>query len=476
LLFDSTFAQVDGIGAQLRYELITTPDGGVEIDPSQLLAFTVQCFDTLHEQMRQQGVRALAVGASVFWHSFLGIDSNGVPTTNIIHLFDTRSGPQVEELKQRLDPDSVHARTGCALHTSYWPAKLLWLSQCRQDAFQKTATWLSFGEYMLLTFCGALHNSTSMASGSGLWNQQQGDYDEETLSQLPLNRGQLAPRQSFDQPCSTLLKDLAGRWPLLQGIPWFPASGDGACNSIGSGCSTPERFALMVGTSGAMRVVVREDRVRIPAGLWCYRVDPSRFILGGAISSGGDVFKWITRTISLPANAEAQIAGRVPGAHRLDFLPFFAGERSPYWRPDLRAAILGMSLATTPLDILQAALEGVALRFRQIYTLLTESFSAPAEVVASGGALLQSPVWSQIMADSIGSPIVLCREREASGRGAALLVAEKLRLVDNIETIVARLGQPYSPRTENTTIFGEMLDRQRRLFAMLYPDPLNHSL
>jgi hypothetical protein len=52
----------------------------------------------------------------------------------------------------------------------------------------------------------------------------------------------------------------------------------------------------------------------------------------------------------------------------------------------------------------------------------------------------------------------------------------KLRLVDNIETVAARLGQWYSPRIENTTIFGEMLDRQRRLFAMLYPDPPTHSL
>ncbi len=476
LLFDSSFAQVEGVGTQLRYELIATPDGGVEIDPAQLLALTIQCFDTLHQQMLQRGIKALAVGASVFWHSFLGINADGLPTTNIIHLFDTRSGPQVDQLKRRLNPATVHERTGCVLHTSYWPAKLLWLSQNREEAFDKTAVWLSFGEFLLLKFCGSLHNSTSMASGAGIWNQQAGGYDSEVLSELPIRLEQLAQRDLFDQPCCQLTSEFASRWPLFQGISWFPASGDGACDSVGSGCSTPSRFALMVGTSGAMRVVVRQDKVQIPPGLWCYRVDSNRFILGGAISNGGNVFKWITRTIALPPNAESQIAARPPGVHGLDFLTFFAGERSPYWRPDLRAAILGMSLATTPLDILQAALEGVAIRFRQIYALLTEVFPAPAEVVASGGALLQSLVWSQMMADSIDRPIVVCREQEASGRGAAILAAERVGLIDNLETVTARLGQIYSPNPGNAVLFGEMLDRQRRAFGILYPDPSDHSL
>jgi gluconokinase len=476
LLFDSTFTQMEGIGTQLRYDLIATPDGGVEIDPAKLLALTIQCFDTLHEQMQQRGIKAVAVGASVFWHSFLGITADGSPTTNITHLFDTRSTPQINQLKQRLDPVAVHERTGCFLHTSYWPAKLLWLSQNRREAFQETTIWLSFGEFLLLRFCGSLRNSTSMASGSGIWNQQAGDYDQEILSELPITLDQLARRDLFDQPCSQLTSKFASRWPLFQGIPWFPASGDGACDSIGSGCSTPSRFALMVGTSGAMRVVIQQDKVQISSGLWCYRVDPRRFILGGALSNGGNVFKWITRTIALPPNAESRIAGRRPGVHGLDFLTFFAGERSPYWRPDLRAAILGMSLATTPLDILQAALEGVALRFGEIYALLTEQFPAPSEVVASGGALLQSLVWSQMMADSIGRPIVACLEQEASGRGAALLAAERVGLIDNVETVPARVGQIYTPKAESTALFAEMSIRQHRAFAMLYPDPSNHSL
>ena len=88
-------------------------------------------------------------------------------------------------------------------------------------------------------------------------------------------------------------------------MPWFPALGDGACDNIGSGCLTPDRFALMVGTSGAMRAVCEHGSMRIPPGLFCYRVDRRRFVLGGALSNGGEVYHWMKRTLSLPDGARS---------------------------------------------------------------------------------------------------------------------------------------------------------------------------
>jgi gluconokinase len=224
----------------------------------------------------------------------------------------------------------------------------------------------------------------------------------------------------------------------------------------------------MIGTSGALRVVVKQAHVTVPAGIWCYRVNRERFILGGAISNGGEVFRWVTRTLNLPENPEQQIAGREPGSHGLTMLPYFAGERSPYWRPDLRAAISGMSLATEPLDILQACLESVALRFKQIYQLLTRPFAQPAQVVASGGALLQSQVWLHMMTDALGHPIVASTVREASSRGAALIAAEQMHLIGSLEDQPVALGATLDPNPARVSAFEQMLARDQRLFAALY--------
>jgi gluconokinase len=468
LLFDERFSNYQGLGLQNKYQFVTRPDGSVEVDPGLLLQLTCECLDALHAQMHQKGLRAIGVAISTFWHCFVGIDNDNKPTTPIVHLFDTRSGRQMEQLTTTFDAAWLHAITGCMPHTSYWPAKLLWLREMRADQFAKTAKWISVGEYLLLALTGAGAESTSMVSATGIWDQRQNDYCVELLEMIGIKREQLAAIETLDVPRKSLRPEFAARWPLFQDIPWYPAYGDGACNSIGSGCCNPDRFALMVGTSGAMRVVIKQDYVTIPAGIWCYRVNRQRFILGGAISNGGEVFRWATRTLLLPEDAEEKIATRLPGSHGLTMLPYFAGERSPYWRPELRATVNGMSLATEPLDILQACLESVALRFKQIYLLLNRPFAVPAQVIASGGALLKSRVWLQMMAHALAHPIIECLIPEASSRGAVMIAAEQMRLISNLDDVPVELGATFDPKESSSAVFDRMMQRDSKLFDALY--------
>ena len=309
-----------------------------------------------------------------------------------------------------------------------------------------------------------------MVSATGLWNRHRDTYCEEILDFIDIRPSQLAPEDSLDEPLKGLLPDFAQRWPLWEGIPWYPACGDGACNNVGSGCVTQEKFALMVGTSGAIRAVVPQRDPAIPYGLWCYRVSRTRSIVGGAVSNGGGVFAWASRTLHLPPDAEQQIAGRKPGSHGLTVLPFLSGERSPYWRSDLRAMITGLSLSTTPVEILQAMLESVALRFKQIYELLKQSCGEPAEVIASGGALMNSPVWLRMMTDAIGHAVKPCLEAEASSRGAVILAAERMGLISGIETVPARLETVVEPDRERTETYQQLLASSNELFQTFYKD------
>lgn len=472
LLFNTAGEQQRGFGEQSAYQIQTTPDGGVEGDPALLLRLCVQTLDTLHAQMQAKGWKPAALGFDTFWHSFLGVDAVGAPTTPLIHLFDTRSTREAAELASELDGARIHQITGCRLHPSYWPAKLLWLSRNRKDRFDATVHWLSLGEYAFLEFFGTAIASTSMASGTGLWNQLTNDYEDEILARLPIRRNQLAEPCKMDAPASKLREPYRAKWPLFDQIPWYPALGDGACSNIGSGCATAREFSLMVGTSGAMRAVIESDSIRIPDGLWCYRVDRKRFVLGGALSNGGDVYAWMRRTLALPAEAEIEhlLQQCQPGGHGLLLLPFFAGERSPYWRADLRAAITGLSLSTKPMDILQAALESVSLRFREIFGLMSESLGQPQKIIASGGALLASAAWSQMMADALGRDILPCLEREATGRGAALLAAERSGLIPSVTNVPVNLDPPRRAQPEHTAQYQTLLDNQRKLYKKLFLD------
>jgi gluconokinase len=471
LLFDGQGCERPGFGAHLGYEVETTADGGVEVNADRLVSLVVAGIDALHERLKAVGLRPRAVACCTFWHNVVGVDRDGRPTTPVLHPFDTRSAGAARQLGERIDPRQQHQRTGCVLHASYLPAKLLWLSEARPDAFHATRRWMSFGEYLYLKLLGIAAASTSMVSGSGLWNQRENDYDQEILAVLPIEPAQLAAVDEMDQPVSILRPDKRLRWPLLDGLPWYPTLGDGACNNIGSGCTTADRFALMVGTSGAMRAVHEGVPVEIPQGLWCYRVDRKRCVLGGALSNGGGVYDWMKRNLALPpgeAEIESELARMPPGGHGLTVLPLFAGERSPGWLAEARAAICGLAAHTSSVEILRATLESVALRFREICDLMTAGWGAPREVIASGGALLHSPAWTQMMTDALGRRVVNCLEQEASARGAALLALERLGVISNGRDVPARTGQAFDPVPDHQRIYEMQLRRQRRLYAKLF--------
>jgi gluconokinase len=463
LLFDFDGRQVDGFGSQLEYRANTTADGGWEIDADQLTATVVHAVDAICEQMRAKGVGPAAVGVDTFWHSLVGVDAEGLPTTPILHPFDTRSAAAAEQLRRRVDNRAQHARTGCMLHPSYPPAKLLWLAESQTEAVRTTKRWMSAGEFLFLKLLGKAAASTSMVSATGMWDQNRNAYDPEMMAALPVSIEQFAAANELDQPVKGEC-----RWPKLSGIPWYPALGDGACDNLGSGCVGRDSFALMVGTSGAMRAIVEADRIDIPEGLFCYRLDPKRFVLGGALSNGGAVFAWMKRTLCLPSDnkeIERQLTELPPAAHGLTVLPLFAGERSTGWRLDARAAISGLSTHTSPMEILQAGLEAVALRFRNVYELMEASLGAPRELVASGTALLHSRAWTQMMADTLGRAVVPCLEPEATSRGAALMALERLGVR---VSPAAQYGGAVEPVEANRELYMAELARQRSLYGKLF--------
>ncbi|MEO8097124.1 MAG: gluconokinase [Acidobacteriota bacterium] len=462
LLFDEGARQMEGYGAQVPYRLHTTPDGGAEVDADELADLVLDCLDTLHNQVHTAGFKIAAIAGSAFWHSFLGVDAAGKPTLPILHLLDTRCVDYVSRV-----PDA-HARTGCMPHSSYWPAKLLWLAENRKAEMQATQRWLSFPEYLFEKLFGRARASTSMISATGLWNQNAGDYDAEMLAALPIRRDQLPDPASFDQPETELLPAFARDWPAFAGAQWFPALGDGACNNLGSGCIDRNRASLMVGTTGAMRIVVETPSIEVPRGLWCYRVDRKRFVIGGALSNGGEVFAWAKRTLQVPKDQEARLEAAIPGSHLLTVLPFFSGERTPYWRADLRAAITGLSFSTEPIDILRAGLEAVALGFEEIYRLLAGQLGGNSEVIASGGALLKSPGWTQMMADALGRPLTACTEPETSCRGAALWAMEQIGVIPNLAALPASTGAVFAPRPEYRAAYEKLRSEQDALYAKLY--------
>ena len=460
-LYDGSGTRQEGTETRLDYELEYTPDGGVAVAADELLNLVVRAIDGALDNAGSAPISGVAT--STFWHSALGLDGEGHPTTPVLYWADRRAAPAARELRGRLDELAVHRRTGCVLHSSYWPAKLLWLSRENAEAFERTERWVSPADYFYERFFGGSHVGTSMASATGLFDQNLRRWDEEMVRALPLEQVQLS--RLSDEPLRGLKSEWARRWPALREVPWFPAAGDGACSNVGCGCTGSDWLALMVGTSGAMRVLWKADSVEIPDGPWCYRADEKRFVMGGALSDGGNLVGWLRNTLRLPEPEETErlLAEMKPDSHGLTFLPLLAGERGPGWADEANGTVAGLSMSNTPVEILRAAMEAVALRFALIAEIIEAASPGEKEVVATGGGLLHSPTWAGIMADALGRPVTASAVQQASSRGAALLALEKLGELE-IEQAEAPLGEVYEPDPERHQVYREALSRQRRLY------------
>lgn len=461
-LHDATGEALEGSEVKLEYEFDHTHEGGATTDAEDLLGVVARAIDGALSKRRNAPIACVAAGT--FWHSVLGVDGDGRPTTPILTWADRRSAGAAATLRDHLDEEEVHRRTGAPLHSSYWPAKLLWLADADPDAFRRTERWVSPADFFYsVLFGGAPTVGTSMASATGLYDQNGNSWYSPAFEALPVDESQL-PALS-DEPRWGLQGEWAGRWPELSDVPWFPAVGDGACSNIGCGCTRNDRLALMVGTSGAMRVLWKAHTVAVPSGPWCYRADRERFVMGGALSDGGNLVGWLRETLRLPDEVETEslLSGMEPDAHGLTFLPILNGERGPAWADRANGTISGLAMSNTPVDILRAAMEAVAHRFTLIADMLEEASPQEKQVVATGGGLLNSPTWTRIMADALGRPVTLSGVKEASARGATLLALERLGALE-IEETDAPLGETYVPDPNRHEIYRKALARQRRLY------------
>jgi gluconokinase len=147
-LYDRTGKYVNDTEAQLPYSFKATSGDGAEIDADWLVDIIARAVDGTLSLAKDKADRIAAVAVSTFWHSVLGIDREGRPTTPILTWADRRAADAAAELRGRLDEGAVHCRTGCVLHSSYLPAKLLWLSRNSPEAYSRTERWMSPGEYL----------------------------------------------------------------------------------------------------------------------------------------------------------------------------------------------------------------------------------------------------------------------------------------------------------------------------------------
>jgi gluconokinase len=352
------------------------------------------------------GVRPAAISISSFMHSFLVVRANGEPATDVYTWMDTAPPEGITTIRTAMRSRGgleFHQRTGCHYHPMFPVFKLAAPVWAKCGPGDRVVSPKSF---LVESLTGERVEDYGMASASGLLNIHSADWDSDILSAVdltPANLPRLIDRDS-----------IAGK--TNSGIPVVNGSGDGFMASIGSACESPNRIAITLGTSAAVRQMVQTASLDAMAGTFCYRASSrNAFLLGCASSNGGNVLDWARQEFG------ASTSGLVPERQLPVFLPWLNGERSLEWNAGLRPQWHGRTSNHTSTELHRAVVEGVLFNLAQYIEVIEKSSGVRAkQVILSGNGFLD-PGLAPILAALVSRETLL---PDASGlgtlRGAAV--------------------------------------------------------
>jgi len=417
----------------IEYPLYTPRPDMAEQDPDEIFQAVLNAIQAVVAKAKILPSQVLCVSFSSAMHSLIAVDRDLNLLTQCITFADNRSVNYVKVLKEQLNGHQIYLNTGTPLHPMSPLLKLMWFRDNRPDIFEHAHKFIGIKEYVFAKLFGQFVIDYSLASATGLFNLCQLQWDKLALEACGVREEQLSEPVSTVHRMQGMKAEYAAAMGLDTDTPFVVGASDGVLANLGVGAFEQGVYAVTIGTSGAVRGVVREPITDPKGRLFCYALKEDFWVVGGAINNGGIMFRWVRDQLATleaeegrrrgmdPYDYLTSLAQEVPaGSDGLIFLPLLAGERAPYWNANARGVFFGLSLYHEKKHMIRSVLEGVVYRIYSVLNAL-EELSGPTKEIRASGGFARSSFWLQAMADVTGSSVAVPNSIESSGLGAAQL-------------------------------------------------------
>jgi xylulokinase len=417
-----------------------------------------------------RAARVRAVGVSALGPCVLAADAAGrALRPAILYGIDSRAGAQVERLTAELGADEILARCGSRLSSQSAGPKIRWLADEEPAVWAATRRVFGASSYLAARLTGEyVLDHHSAGHWAPLYDVHANAWIDEWVEQVA--PGLELPRLVWPQDeCGTVSREAAAATGLPEGTPVVAGSIDSWCEVAASGLRGPGEGLLVYGTS--MFLVEVDSPARPDPRLWhTVGFTPGSLNVAAGVASAGALTSWL-RDLTGEVPYETlyeEAAGVGPGAGGLLALPYFAGERTPLFDPDLRGAILGLTAAHGRGHIFRALMEAAAFAVRQNLEAMDETGATIARLSSSGGAAAGA-LWPRIVSDVTGLAQDIRQGPSRAGVGAALLAA----IAAGAATLQTRWPQPtvrVEPDPRYRAIYDELYGRFRGLAVAVRPN------
>ena len=404
-------------------------DGWLEHDPEEIWSSTLSVTRKAISEAISGGYKVCGIGitnqreTSIIWDR-----SNGKPIYKAIVWQDRRTSKICEKIHKSGKAQEITKSSGLLIDPYFSATKISWILDNVPGARKRAEIGeLAFGtveSFLIWRLTGGKKHisDATNASRTSLYNIENGDWDDSLLSIFNVPKSILPEVVE----CAGLLGQTTTE--IGYSLPILSAIGDQQSAAIGQACTEPGEIKATFGTGCFVILNTGEKRLhsnnRLISTIGLKLDGKTSFALEGSIFNAGTVVQWLRDDLKVLRNAKdsANIANSMTSNHGVYIVPAFTGLGAPWWDPDARGAIYGITRDTSREHFIRAALESVAYQTNDLFNAMSQDGIKPLLLKVDGG-MSENNWLMQFLSNILGISVERPKVLETTALGAAMLAA-----------------------------------------------------
>lgn len=428
---------------QKDLKLFTPHNGWVEQDANDIWNDTLWCVQSLIKDYPKDAIRIASIGitnqreTTILWNK-----KSGKPIYNAIVWQDRRTTDYCQSLKEKGYEPKISSKTGLLLDPYFSATKIKWILDhvegARALATQGDLAFGTVDSYLLWNLTGGKVHATDAtnASRTMLYNIVQNTWDDELMDMFDIPRSILPVVLDNIADFGTTEPTITGR-----SIPIGAMAGDQQAALFGQVCFDRGMVKATFGTGCFALMNIgkefKQSKNRLLTTI-AYRINgETTYAIEGAIFIAGAAIQWLRDKMHFfqKSSETESIAKSVSDTNGVYFVPAFTGLGAPYWQPEARGIITGITHGTTSAHIVRAALEAQAYQTRDLMAAFVADGGYDPKVIRADGGLMANQFVCQFLSDQVQRPIEIPRVIETTALGVAYMAGLKAGVYKNLNEI-----------------------------------------
>lgn len=442
-----------------------------EQNPQDWWAAVEQAVSELRHAAGEAWQAVTAIGLSGQMHGAVLLDEAGQPVRPAILHNDGRAHAEAAALNAKLP--EIGSIAGVPAMPGFAAPKLLWLARHEPEVIGRARHLLLPKDYVRFRMTHGFATDMCDASGALLLDGAKREWSPEIAAAVGIPLSMLPIPLEGSAVSGLLQGEVAKAWGLPPGIIVATGAGDAAAGAVASGAVNEGDAFISLGT--ATQYFVTRERYRpAPEHLihsFCHAL-PGRWFQMAALLNGAGALAWAAGLMGrddigeLLADTERAFAGPSP----VLFLPYLSGERTPHNNAHAKGVLFGLTPATTPEQVTQAVLEGVALSLADAQDYLEATGPLPGRIAVNGGGS-KSRFWMKILASALNKTVLLQAGSEAGPAFGAARLARLAATVEDPGTVCSKPGiaAEIAPDPDLARAYAQRLTKFRSLYKAVAP-------